>query len=126
MESNVAATRREGIGKKPGKFETGHSPIHGSIRSCTRSLSTGDRDRADIIAEHFTKERNASALVPVAKELDDRTHRMDPIEIQTLSPEAKSILGLYADFVQAKRGGLLNGGLSEGVREVPAKRDAEA
>ena len=82
--------------------------------------------RADIIAEHFTKERNASVLVPVAKELDDRAHRMNPIEIQTLSPEAKSILGLYADFVQAKRGVLLNGGLSKGVREVQAKRDAEA
>ena len=85
-----------------------------------------EKVRADIIAEHFTKERNASVLVPVAKELDDRAHRINPIEIQTLSPEAKSILGLYADFVQAKRGMLLNGGLSEGVREVQAKRDTEA
>jgi hypothetical protein len=31
--------------------------------------------RADIIAEHFTKEHNASALVAVAKELDDCTQR---------------------------------------------------
>ena len=85
-----------------------------------------EKIRADIIAEDFTKERNASVLVPVGKELDDRAHRINPIEIQTLSPEAKSILGLYADFMQAKRGGLLNGGLPEGVREVQAKRDTAA
>ena len=64
--------------------------------------------RADIIAEHFSKEQNASALVSVAKELDDRAFCQDPKNIQTLSTQAKSILGVYADFVQAKRTALLN------------------
>ena len=76
--------------------------------------------RADIIAEHFTKERNASVLVSVAKELDDRAHRVSPTEIQPLSIAAKSVLGVYADFVQVKRVGLLNGGLSERVGGDPS------
>jgi hypothetical protein len=59
--------------------------------------------RADIIAEHFAKEHNAVTLFPVAKELDDRAHSLDPAKIQTLSVEAKSVLGIFADFVQAKR-----------------------
>ena len=33
--------------------------------------------RADIIAEHFSKEHNATALVAVAKELDNRAHSVD-------------------------------------------------
>ena len=33
--------------------------------------------RADIIAEHFTKEHNASMLFAVARDLEDRAHRVD-------------------------------------------------
>ena len=82
--------------------------------------------RADIIAEHFTKERNAQVLVDVAKELDDRAHHVEPKEIQRLSIQAKSVLGVYADFVQVDRVVLLNGGLSEGAGGHPSKHDYEA
>ena len=64
--------------------------------------------RADIIAEYFSKEQNAGALFVVAKELDDRAHSTDPSVIQKLSVGAKSVLGVYADFVQARRTDLLN------------------
>ena len=59
--------------------------------------------RADIVAEHFTKEHNASTLFAVARDLEDRAHRANPEQIQTLSTEAKSVLGVFADFVQVKR-----------------------
>ena len=67
--------------------------------------------RADIIAEHFTKEHNAGTLVAVAKELDDRAHSIDSTKIQMLSIDAKSVLGVFADFVQANRAVLLNGSI---------------
>jgi hypothetical protein len=64
--------------------------------------------RADIIAEYFTKEHNSSALFALAKELDDHAHSVDATKIQTLSIEAKSVLGIFADFVQVNRVALLN------------------
>ena len=82
--------------------------------------------RADIIAEHFAKKHNAQVLVDVAKELDNRAHHVEPKEIQRLSIEAKSVLGIYADFVRANRAILLNGGLSEGSGGHPSRRDGEA
>jgi hypothetical protein len=63
--------------------------------------------RADIIAEHFAKEHNAGALFAVAKELEDRAHRADFMQVQALSTEAKSVLGVLADFVRVKRTDLL-------------------
>ena len=64
--------------------------------------------RADIIAEYFSREQNAGTLFVVAKELDDRAHSTDPSVIQDLSVGAKSVLGVYADFVRARRTDLLN------------------
>ncbi|WP_162800681.1 hypothetical protein [Acidibrevibacterium fodinaquatile] len=64
--------------------------------------------RADIIAEYFVKEHNSSALFAAAKELEERAHQVDATQIQTLSVEAKSILGVFADFVQVKRGALIS------------------
>jgi hypothetical protein len=81
--------------------------------------------RADVIAEHFTKEHNAAALVAVAKELDDRAHSVDSTEIQTLSVDAKSILGVFADFVQAKRAVLMNGRTPEAMGGSSAKAEHE-
>ncbi len=81
--------------------------------------------RADIIAEYFTKEHNARVLVDVAKELDACAHHVDPKKIQRLSREAKSVLGVYADFVRANRGALLNGNLSERAGRNLSKRDDE-
>lgn len=59
--------------------------------------------RADIIAEYFAKEHNASTLFTVARELDDHAFSTDPLAAQVLSIEAKSILGLYADFAEINR-----------------------
>jgi hypothetical protein len=76
--------------------------------------------RADIIAEHFTKEHNAGNLVSVAKELDDRAHSVDATKIQMLSVDAKSVLWVFADFVRAKRAVLLNGGTREKMSPEPS------
>lgn len=73
--------------------------------------------RADIIAEHFSKEHNAAMLFNVAKELDDRAHTVNPSTVQTLSNEAKSVLGVFCDFVQAKRATLFNGSTGETPHE---------
>jgi hypothetical protein len=81
--------------------------------------------RADIIAEHFTKEHNASALFAVAKELDDCAHSVQPSKIQTLSIEAKAVLGVFADFVQASRPVLLNGGPPANTSVSPPKAEHE-
>lgn len=77
--------------------------------------------RGDIIAEHFAKEHNAATLFNVAKELDDRAHSVDASKIQNLSIEAKSVLGVFSDFVQTKRAILLNGGAAEIPDARPAK-----
>ena len=74
--------------------------------------------RADIIAEYFSKEQNAGTLVDVAKELDDRAHSKVPAEIQKLSVGAKSVLGIYADFVQVRRTDLLNDVISSARDEI--------
>jgi hypothetical protein len=80
--------------------------------------------RADIIAEHFTKEHNSANLVSVAKELDERAHSVDATKIQSLSVEAKSVLGIFADFVQVKRSTLLNGVAREAT--APGRSAAES
>ncbi len=56
----------------------------------------------------FTREHNASMLFAVARDLEDRAHRVDGSQIQTLGTEAKSVLGVFADFVQVKRASLFN------------------
>ncbi|WP_296742642.1 hypothetical protein [Variovorax sp.] len=58
--------------------------------------------RAEIIAEYFVREANAQHLFSVAKELDDAAHA-ESLETTALSLDAKSILGVYADFVGVKR-----------------------
>jgi len=69
--------------------------------------------RADVIAEHFTKEHNASTLYTVAKDLEDHAHRADAAQIQALSTEAKAVLGVFSDFVQVKRASLFDHGPSD-------------
>jgi len=58
--------------------------------------------RAEIIAEHFAREHNAQHLFGVAKELDDAAHAR-VIGGKPLSVEARSVLGVFADFVGVKR-----------------------
>ena len=59
--------------------------------------------RADIIAEFFSREHNASMLFSVAKELDDCAYTTDVKAMKELSIAAKSTLGVFCDFVQIKR-----------------------
>ena len=68
-----------------------------------------DRVRSEIIAEYFAKENNAAKLFAVAKELDSRAHSVNESKIMDLSIEAKSVLGVFSDFVQTNRAVLLNG-----------------
>ena len=63
--------------------------------------------RSDIIAEYFTKENNATTLVAVARELDNLAHCVDSSRMSDLSVEAKSVLGIFSDFVQSDRAMLL-------------------
>ena len=63
--------------------------------------------RADILAEFFAREHNASALFAVAKELDDSAYAPDIRALKSLSVEAKSVLGVFCDFVQVKRSSVL-------------------
>lgn len=75
--------------------------------------------RADIVAEHFQKEHNAAPLFSVAKELDDRAHASQWPRGVAMSSEAKTILGIFADFVQVKRAVLIN----DGVGSVPVLQE---
>ncbi|HHT9007268.1 TPA: restriction endonuclease [Burkholderia cenocepacia] len=59
--------------------------------------------RADVIAEFFAREANAGQLFNVAKELDDCAHAISPEQLRNLSTEARSVIGVFCDFVGAKR-----------------------
>lgn len=65
-----------------------------------------DKLRVDIIAEFFSREQNASSLFAVAKELDDKAFSVDFSKIHDLSLDAKSILGVFADFTGTSRSSL--------------------
>lgn len=75
--------------------------------------------RSDIIAEYFTKEHHAAVLVSVARELDNCAHSSDSSMVQNLSIEAKSIIGIFADFVQAKRSVLFSANTSARAHSEP-------
>ena len=64
--------------------------------------------RAEIIAEFFSNEQNASHLFAVARELEGRAHARSRDGLVGLSIEAKSIVGVFADFVGAKRTALFS------------------
>ena len=80
--------------------------------------------RSDIIAEYFAKENNATKLFAVAKEFEDRAHSRDVSKITNLSVEAKSVLGVFSDFVQTNRTVLLNGNLTEISDKLSAQPDS--
>lgn len=64
--------------------------------------------RAEIIAEFFSKGENLQILFPVARELEGRAHARSRSDMTALSVEAKSVLGVFADFVGAKRTALFS------------------
>lgn len=79
--------------------------------------------RAEMIAEFFTKEQNASTLFHVARELDVRAHKKERTEIVALGVEAKSVIGLFADFVEIRRTSLLS---SEFAGDSPSGRSQKS
>jgi hypothetical protein len=101
--------------------DTGDGRVQASVRSALSALAEGlpngraiaaqarqhfDQKlaevRADIIAEHFAREHNAQHLFAVAKELDEAAHERS-LNSKALSLEARSVLGVFADFVGVKR-----------------------
>lgn len=59
--------------------------------------------RANVIAEYFAREHNSQALFSVAKEFDVAAHSLNPDAMWDMSIEARSVLGIFADFSQVKR-----------------------
>jgi hypothetical protein len=69
--------------------------------------------RGDIIAEYFVREHNAQHLFSVARELDEAAHFAGDGNQPSLSIEARSTLGIFADFVNVKRSVLPMGSHSD-------------
>lgn len=69
--------------------------------------------RADVIAEFFSREHNAASLFAVARELEERAHSTLGHSGESLSVEARAILGVFADFVGVSRKWLINGSPNE-------------
>lgn len=63
--------------------------------------------RAEIVAEFFSREHNASTLFSVAKELDNGAYTTDFTSLAHLGTEAKSVLGVFCDFIRVKRSAVL-------------------
>lgn len=98
--------------------------------------------RADIIAEYFMREHNSQHLFAAAKEFDSAAHAISLADSPQLSLEARSILGVFADFVGVKRSALPVSGsrnsLADSTQaptaapsqnaatEVPSRSDSEA
>ena len=66
-----------------------------------------EKVRADILAEYFSRPHNSDRLVDVARELEDRAYRREWQAAETLSAEARSVLGVYSDFVGVDRSAVL-------------------
>ncbi|WP_133149265.1 hypothetical protein [Caulobacter zeae] len=64
--------------------------------------------RAEIVAEFFSKSENSQMLFSVARELEAKAHARSRSDMTLLSVEAKSVLGVFADFVGAKRAALFS------------------
>jgi len=107
--------------------DAGDSRVQTSINSVLSVISTGIKNgrtlarqtrdaldemfegvRAEIIAEFFSKDQNAAHLFSVARELEARAHARSRNDVTALTVEAKAIVGVFADFIGAKRTGLLS------------------
>jgi hypothetical protein len=115
--------------------DAGDSRVKGSIDTVLSVISKGIKNgrvlarqtsdaleemfagvRAEIIAEFFSKEQNGGLLFPAARELEARAHMRTRADLTALSVESKAIIGVFADFVGAKRAALLS---SEFVTAAP-------
>jgi hypothetical protein len=107
--------------------DAGDSRVKGSIDTVLSVISKGIKNgrvlarqtgdaleemfagvRAEIIAEFFSKEQNGGLLFPAARELEARAHMRSRADLTALSVEVKAIIGVFADFVGAKRTALLS------------------
>lgn len=59
--------------------------------------------RADVIAEFFGKEANFQMLFPVARELEAAAFRPAGADLNGLSIEARSVVGVFLDFLRIRR-----------------------
>ena len=74
--------------------------------------------RAEIVAEFFAKDENSQLLFPVARELEAKAHARSRSELTALSVEAKAVLGVFADFVGAKRTALFSADFASGSADA--------
>jgi len=79
--------------------------------------------RANVIAEHFMRETNAQHLYSVAKELEEWAFSPMSQEGPALSIEARTILGVFADFVVVKRTALPLAGAGATLRDSPTDHE---
>lgn len=59
--------------------------------------------RSDIISEYFAKDSHQFALFPTARELEEKAHMRLGGDLNSLTLEAKGVLGVFSDFCGVKR-----------------------
>ncbi|MCW2082780.1 UNVERIFIED_ORG: hypothetical protein M2193_004955 [Bradyrhizobium japonicum] len=69
--------------------------------------------RAEILADHFSREHNSSQLVQIARELEGAAHHKPGPAPASLSIDARAVLGVFADFVQIRRQLILGASVPE-------------
>jgi hypothetical protein len=83
--------------------------------------------RADIVAEHFSREHNSSQLFAIARELEAAAHQRSVPPRSSLSADARALLGVAADFVQVRRQIVIGSGPSSEVEPRSGRQEtAEA
>lgn len=97
--------------------------IAAQARSTFDDLFSGVR--AEIIAEYFARENNAGHLFGAAKELDERAHAVRADELLKLSIEARSILGVFCDFVGVRRSIILTDNIKQAAAADPTSPTAK-
>src|SRR3546814_183313 len=63
--------------------------------------------RSEIIAEFFSRDFGGINLFRVGKELEERAHSRDFAAMLDISLDAKAAVGVFADFVDVPRAGLI-------------------
>lgn len=64
--------------------------------------------RADVVAEHFARMSHCESLLEVARELESLAHVPHWPAAKPPSRDARVVLGVFADFVQVERRGVLD------------------
>lgn len=117
-----AATRYETISAGVAYGDSGESKTQNSIKMVLSVVADGMENgravarqvkdaierqiinlRGDVVAEYFSREHNAAPLFNVAKELDNAAHATTPEKLTDLSVDARSVIGIFADFTHVNR-----------------------